>query len=677
MKRKYTTHGRIVREHFASYSTTFNAFCELINNSLQANAKHISITLTEPTSPVPQSAYECIVIQDDGLGVAESDVNNKLLHVGTTVKAGGRGIGRFGALQIGKKVEIETVAYDENKRAFTKVIVPLVSPEESLQDSSFESKEETLKTKNIKPYCKITIQDFYNPDEIKQYKKRKIDIRFRLENIRLALFEQYATQIFTEKIILAINGEVIKPKEFVVGKPQHKKSIYTDKSGQEHNIEFDFFKIQSVASDIKVFIRTEQIGIIETLTYSAKHLDPNVGTWFIYVNSDQEVFPVDFSHRWDIKSMDEEILHLKTYIQNEIDSFFKKINKAFETFTELLIQDEFYPFAHIEPSSESQRLVFNQFAYILEEKYQLIKGNQNLRGLIYPLVERSLTQGDFQRILEILPGLNKDISMQFISLLEKAELSDVVVFSDNVASKVQFLDFLHEIIYGESAKYIKERSQLHKVIEKNLWIFGENYTNTPVLFSDKQIGNTLEALAEQFLRFIPNKDNDTLIEQPTSVPGLNNITDLFFFNDKPRDDGKREIMIVELKAPTVRLGNSELQQIGKYAFTIEEQAIFPADNIAYKLILISSEVTKYVKSDLKTAAEAYQVPFLYKHMKSDKDIQVFIMTWSELIAHNRRKLNFLSNTLNTKDVEVTKTFKKDFSHININNLESKLGKSRE
>ena len=43
MKRKFTTNSRLVNELFANYISTFAAFCELINNALQAGAKNIWI----------------------------------------------------------------------------------------------------------------------------------------------------------------------------------------------------------------------------------------------------------------------------------------------------------------------------------------------------------------------------------------------------------------------------------------------------------------------------------------------------------------------------------------------------------------------------------------------------------------------------------------------------------
>ena len=84
---------------------------------------------------------------------------------------------------------------------------------------------------------------------------------------------------------------------------------------------------------------------------------------------------------------------------------------------------------------------------------------------------------------------------------------------------------------------LRERSQLHKIIQRELWLFGEAYNGTQHLWSDKKIGNILRELREQFLSYEPTATDDNLIE----VEGLDNITDLFFFNEKVLDNEDREV----------------------------------------------------------------------------------------------------------------------------------------
>ena len=45
MKRKVSATTRLLHDLFTQYQNTFLAFCELINNSIQAKAKSITITI--------------------------------------------------------------------------------------------------------------------------------------------------------------------------------------------------------------------------------------------------------------------------------------------------------------------------------------------------------------------------------------------------------------------------------------------------------------------------------------------------------------------------------------------------------------------------------------------------------------------------------------------------------
>jgi len=171
-----------------------------------------------------------------------------------------------------------------------------------------------------------------------------------------------------------------------------------------------------------------------------------------------------------------------------------------------------------------------------------------------------------------------------------------------VASKLEFLDFLHELTYGSLAGVLLERSQLHKIIEKELWLFGEAYNASQHLWSDKKIGNILAELRDKYFNYEPTAVDENLIASRNGItPGLDNITDLFFLNEKILDNEDKEIMVVELKSPRCAIGKKELQQIDDYAFTVESFPGLPKENIRYKFILISSRLNAYAKSKLKSS----------------------------------------------------------------------------
>ena len=68
------------------------------------------------TAIVLYHKIETIKISDDGDGVPLSEFDESIMQIATEKKDGGMGVGRFGALQIGRVMTIETCAFDEKEK---------------------------------------------------------------------------------------------------------------------------------------------------------------------------------------------------------------------------------------------------------------------------------------------------------------------------------------------------------------------------------------------------------------------------------------------------------------------------------------------------------------------------------------------------------------------------------
>jgi hypothetical protein len=387
-----------------------------------------------------------------------------------------------------------------------------------------------------------------------------------------------------------------------------------------------------------------------------------------YVESD--FFNSDLFRNLDIESLgEEEIKRLKDNIKHTINDFFKSRNKKFEKFLHDLEKDRFYPYKDVSPASKSQEIIFKKAAYLIEEEHGLIKRDDNIRTFLYPLLDRSISNGDIEYIFRKIFKMSDDKVEKFRSLLEKTDIEDVVQFANMVANKIEFLNFLHELTYGSIANFLKERSQLHKIVENELWIFGENYNGTPHLWSDKKIGNILKVLRDKFFSYEPTAVDGNIIDFDGTP---DDITDLFFMNEKVNDSDEREIMVVELKAPKCAISEKELNQIDRYAFTIEEHSGLPSNKVKYKLLLISSKLTKFAKSKVKSARQSFpDNPFLYER-KTEKNIEVYVMEWCELIEQNKRKLRYLSTQLEIKDKSVNEKFETEYSELITERISAQL-----
>jgi hypothetical protein len=228
------------------------------------------------------------------------------------------------------------------------------------------------------------------------------------------------------------------------------------------------------------------------------------------------------------------------------------------------------------------------------------------------------------------------------------------------------------LVYGDIAKYVKERSQLHKIVEKHLWMFGENYNGTPKLFSDKNLANNLVQLRNDLFNYELTEADENLF--PISDEKVRNITDLFFYNERITDNQKREIMVVELKAPKVKLSDKELTQARRYAMQIEKGGVFPK-NHSYKVLLVGSEISDSAKA--QCGQPGSQNPHIfYKSKEQNVNVEVWAIHWSDLIEQNRTKLSYLGTALNTKDRDVRDVFEQEFKEIDLQRLDSILEPNR-
>ncbi|WP_196889408.1 ATP-binding protein [Aureivirga sp. CE67] len=664
--KKLTTNSRLIKEHLTKYKDTFQALKELINNSIQANSKVITIKFEYVDDLEVKGPIKSIQIIDDGEGVPFNEFDNRILEIGTTHKVKGQGIGRFSSLQIGQLMHIETVGYNkiEKKYSKTNFSIDTVDMENAqLENTDFKVDYEYLNGDNS-TYYKVDIELLHHNKQGKIPKRNQISKEFLKENIHQAIFENYPFEIFNNKITFNVNGKDLQKNDFVINSPISKNVNYIDNKGVEHELNFYFYNVKSSLNKVKVFFQTDNAGlksVSHQYTYSSDWYTPDLGTWFIYIES--TLLNSDLFRNLDIESLGEkEVKNIKETIKNTINDFFKARNKRFDKFLNRLENDKYYPYNENEkPSSGSQEVLFKKVAYLLEDEHKLIQNDDKIRNFLYPLLDKAISNGNIEYIFDKVLKLSDESLEKFHNLLEKTDLEDVVQFASIVAEKTEFLEFLHELTYGELSKHLKERSQLHKIIEHQLWLFGENYNGTPKLWSDKKIGNILKELRNEYFNYEPNDVDDNLIK--LDGDGLNNITDLFFFNEKITDSNVREIMVVELKSPKCSISKKELNQIDDYAFTLEQHSALPNEKVKYKLVLISSKLTKYAKSKIKSARQKYpDTPFLYDK-KTEKNIEIYVLEWSELIEQNNRKLGYLSNKLNVKDKSVQDKFEKEYSEL--------------
>jgi EAL domain-containing protein (putative c-di-GMP-specific phosphodiesterase class I) len=140
------------------------------------------------------------------------------------------------------------------------------------------------------------------------------------------------------------------------------------------------------------------------------------------------------------------------------------------------------------------------------------------------------------------------------ALLEETTLSGIISAASEVADRLKFITGLEAILFDpDLKKRVKERSQLHKIIETKTWIFGEEYN---LWVSDRSL--------TEILRHHRSKLDPTIvIDEPVKhVSQERGIVDLMLSRaQKKHRADDTEHLVIELKAPKAKLKAADLSQL--------------------------------------------------------------------------------------------------------------------
>lgn len=250
IRMKMSTNPRLLKDVLTLYKSTFFALKELIDNSVQARSKKININLVPSSCPESDLNYkpiESIEVIDDGEGVPFSLFKESVMEIATNNKAEGKGVGRFGALQIGRKMEIDTTAFDKacKKWTHTKVTIDASSlSQKDLQEIEFPIETEEIEA-STNSFYSVKISQLYTNSTDKLKKKNKLSEEFSsIQAFNQGLFENYPFAIFEGKVKFIVNKNELKREDFLIGKPKIKKATVLCSDGKEHTISLRFYQVK-------------------------------------------------------------------------------------------------------------------------------------------------------------------------------------------------------------------------------------------------------------------------------------------------------------------------------------------------------------------------------------------------------------------------------------------------
>jgi hypothetical protein len=303
-------------------------------------------------------------------------------------------------------------------------------------------------------------------------------------------------------------------------------------------------------------------------------------------------------------------------------------------------RDRVYPYRNNDagPIERAEREVFDICAL---KVYEYLPGFQRLepkaKKLTFGLIKEALktSPSSLRKILGEVLTMPENQKEELAALLERTSLTSIINASKIVLDRLAFLESMNELLYGTFKKSLKERTQFQRILVEELWVFGEQYA----LGVDDQ---SLKTLLEAHLNVL---GRGTLFDESSEVLDLEGTTrrvDLMLYRRFPQTmPDRHEHLVVELKRPSCKLGQGEIGQIKKYAFTVAEDERFDKERTSWTFLLVGNSLDEFAQHECS-------IDYLPSgHIYSSRGglLNIHVKPWSSLIADVKWRYEFFRNAL--------------------------------
>lgn len=606
------------------------ALAELIWNALDADADRVRITITDNELGNPTR----IEIADNGSGISLSDAERAFGNLGGSWKRaqkvteraqkkmhGRDGKGRFKAFALGQLASWDTVYLDDSDAA-----QHLVINGRSDRLSDFEMTE--VKPAPAARGRGTTVRIDNLGEHAGALSIAGSGSRQLAETFALYLRNYPATDI-------VYRGERIDPQ--IVQKAHRTIPLnhLTTADGNQYSAHLDIVEW--------TFNKKERrICLCDAAGFSLHEVEAGIRpggefNFTAYIRSDY----ISLLHQENTLGLEELNLDLRRLVDDargQLRAHFRK-RKA-ESASELVQQwknEGVYPFSGDaqDEVEKARREVFDICALSVHQYLDSFKDAQHKdKKFTLRMLKTALDENpeSLKRILTDVLDLPKEKQNELADLLQHTTLSSIIEASKMVADRLQLIVGLEELLFRKETKRdLLERTQLHRMLENETWLFGEEY----LLTSSDQNLNTV--LRKHLDKLRPQSNSKRSRKKETSKvvrdDGSEAVIDLLLAREVPAyAQTRREFLVVELKRPSQKINLDVHAQIQSYALAVAEDERFDVKNTHWTFIAISNEITPEAARTVTQKGKAYG--FFHE----EDNLRIGLTTWAEVFQASRVRL---------------------------------------
>ncbi|MGC7404465.1 ATP-binding protein [Pandoraea pneumonica] len=598
------------------------ALAELLWNALDADASRVDVSFEYNEL----ETLSAIVVADDGHGIPRAAAPTYFRRLGGSWKkpgaqtASGRflhgqeGRGRFKAFAIGVTAQW-AVVYERDSTLWSYSIRMTSNDIRHVHIS-----DEVDVTGNAKPGVTLTIGE-----PLKDYRT------FTSEDGRQALTEIFALYLadYEDRASIVLDGRSIDPGTAIASRQTFNLSdIRSD--GTHHWARLHVVEWKNAGNRALYLCNDQRFPL--TQVDRRFHIGPFQFSGYL---CSPHLSLMQNNGTIELAEMQPPIVAAIDEAQQTIKDYFRtRAAEEARTVVEEWKDQQVYPFAGdaMTPVEQVERQVFDIVA-VNVARHLPDFGTTHSKNKAFQLrmLRQAIEQSpdELQVILDEVLRLPKRQRDELAQLLRDTSLSSVIGAAKIVSDRLKFLTGLEAVLFDAAPKQrLKERSQLHRIIAQNCWLFGEEFN---LAVDDESLTQVLIAHKKML-------DPDVIIDAPVKhISQTRGIVDLMLSKaTKQHRANQLTHLVVELKAPKISIAAPEVMQIESYAFSVMHDPRFKQVGTTWVFWVISDDLATYTEHRVQDAAGLI-------HAKDN--LSIYAKTWAQVLDENRARLKFFQDKL--------------------------------
>ena len=597
------------------------AVAELVWNGLDADAENVDVRLE-----VDELGGTTVVVRDDGTGMPYDDAPGLFTRLGCSWKKtqhftprkarsvhGREGRGRLKVFAIGRCAEWRVRYLNEVGEIRQYSITMHGSSIEEIQISS----EEASHSRNTGVEARISEID-------KQYHVLKADTIVSELNDEFALYSNNHrdVSIFYDDHQIAARTQIISSHSVKL------KSI--DVNSRAHEVVLDVME-WSCNSRNALYLCTHQgFPVMEVSANVREAKNYNVSAYLksTYIES------LASSQQSQVMSMNPKLRDAIQVSRGLINTYLcNRYSKTGRTVVDEWKSEGIYPFKDT-PMNDIQNIERKLFD-ILAATYSdfppgIQSGSQERKALELRLLKMAIECGssDLQSILIQIFGWPSNKRRNLAELSKYSPLLAAIRAVKIVTDRLGVLVELEEILSNTKTKqFPKHYARFRKILEDNIWIFGDEYT---LSVSDKSLASVLRK--HQHLLGETVQIDDSIVEHPSMENGTVDV--VLSRTIRRHCVVELEHLIIQIKDPCVKFSGDQITRIREYAFAVTRDDELMSDSTQWVFWVIVDDVDEFARFLILEGEQARGT------IQRKRNFQVMIKSWSQVLADNRTRLRF-------------------------------------